>query len=367
MTLLDRQLIASFVKAYVVCLVSLLGMYAVIDLFMNLDDFTRDRGFADMTEYIGQYYGCKLTQIFDRLCEPVALLAAMFTIGWMQRNNEVLPLLSAGVSTRRIVRPVLVGAFATLGLSILNQELLLPNIDSHLVLQRGDPDGERDLQVKGSYEVNRIHLSGRTGYRKDLLVKDFTVIIPQNMGEGITPLQAKEARYVPLDESRPETTGGWRLSQTTPAELDNYERVDGLHWIVPGEYFLKTKYVDFDVLTRSKSWYEFIPTHRLFGYLGSVDPTQLSRVAVVLHMRLTRPVLGMLLVLMGLSIILRDQNRNVFISAGLCLALCGVFFGCVFACKYLGDYEHLSPALAAWLPVLAFGPMSFVMFDAVHT
>ena len=46
-TLLDRQLIRSFFKAYLVCMVSLLGMYVVIDLFMNLDDFTRDGGFAE--------------------------------------------------------------------------------------------------------------------------------------------------------------------------------------------------------------------------------------------------------------------------------------------------------------------------------
>ena len=44
--------------------------------------------------------------------------------------------------------------------------------------------------------------------------------------------------------------------------------------------------------------------------------------AVMFHMRLTRPLLGLILVVMGLSIILRDQNRNVFISAGLCLLLC---------------------------------------------
>jgi lipopolysaccharide export system permease protein len=101
--------------------------------------------------------------------------------------------------------------------------------------------------------------------------------------------------------------------------------------------------------------------------MGRVGSTELSSVAVVFHMRLTRPVLGMILVFMGLSVILRDQNRNVFISAGLCLVLCAGFFAILFACKYLGDYEHLSPALAAWLPVLGFGPLSFVMFDAVHT
>jgi lipopolysaccharide export system permease protein len=77
--------------------------------------------------------------------------------------------------------------------------------------------------------------------------------------------------------------------------------------------------------------------------------------------------MGMLLVFLGLSMILRDQNRNVFISAGLCLFMCAVFFGAMFLCKHLGDHSYLSPALAAWLPVLVFGPLAFVLFDAVHT
>jgi lipopolysaccharide export system permease protein len=75
----------------------------------------------------------------------------------------------------------------------------------------------------------------------------------------------------------------------------------------------------------------------------------------------------MLLVFMGLSIILRDQNRNVFISTGLCLILCAVFFIAGFACKFLGERDFVAPVIAAWLPVLIFGPLSFVMFDAVHT
>src|SRR5258707_446925 len=40
MNLLDRLLIRSYLKAYVVCLVSLLSLYVVVDLFTNVDDFT---------------------------------------------------------------------------------------------------------------------------------------------------------------------------------------------------------------------------------------------------------------------------------------------------------------------------------------
>ena len=68
-----------------------------------------------------------------------------------------------------------------------------------------------------------------------------------------------------------------------------------------------------------------------------------------------------------LSVILRDQNRNVIISSGMCLVLCGVFFASSFACKMMGDKELLAPALAAWLPVLCFGPFAVAMFDAVQT
>jgi lipopolysaccharide export system permease protein len=367
-TLIDRQLTYSFIKSYIFCLISLLGMYIIIDLFMNLDEFTRDGSFADTVDYIITYYGYKSTQIFDRLAEAIALLAAMFTVAWMQRNNELLPLLSAGVSTRRVVRPVLITACATLGLTVLNQELVLPNIDNYLVDHRGDREGNRETQVKSAFESNGIHLSGKAAYKKDLLVKDLDVVIPQKQGEGIVHLQAKEARYIPPVDNQ-KHTGGWMLTQTTPPEVDAKLKLEGLglDYIVPGQYFLATKYVDFDIITRSKYWFNYLTTYRLSQDIGKVDITQLAGVAVVFHMRLTRPLLGAILVFMGLSVILRDQNRNVFISAGLCLALCGVFFGAQFTCKFLGDYEHIGPALAAWLPVIGFGPLTFVMFDAVHT
>jgi lipopolysaccharide export system permease protein len=66
-------------------------------------------------------------------------------------------------------------------------------------------------------------------------------------------------------------------------------------------------------------------------------------------------------------VILRDPHRHVFISAGWCLVICGMFFGMVFGSKYLGDHEIFPPALAAWLPVIVFGPTAFIMFDAIYT
>jgi lipopolysaccharide export system permease protein len=364
-TIIDRQLIFNYFKAYLVCLVSLLGLFIVVDLFMNLDDFTNHRlGLGPVLSHIGVYYGQKSIQIFDRLCESIVLLAAMFTVAWMQRNNELLPLLSAGVSTRRVVRPVLMSACLMMSLAVLNKEVVMPNLDSYLLDNRGDPDGKKEKEVKGGFESSGVLISGKTAVKKEMLIKNFTVVFPPNLG-GPLKIEAKEARYIPPGAGV--FSGGWDLTGAQPSELDHAATSDVLTNISPGRYFLKTQEIDFDVLTRQKNWFEVIPIWQLIEEMGKTGSSKLASVAVVFHMRLTRPILGMILVFMGLSIILWDQNRNIFISAGLCLVLCAIFFAAWFGCKYLGDFEHLSPALSAWLPVMVFGPVSFVMFDAVHT
>lgn len=370
--LLDRQMIYSYVKAYLICLVSLLGLFIVIDLFMNLDDFTQGgRPLHVVLEHIGKYYGYKSTQVFDRLCEAIVLLAGMFTVAWMQRNNELLPLLSAGVSTRRVVRPVLFASCGMLALSVLNQEFILPNIDVYLVERREDPSGEKEIEVKGARERNGILIVGETATKKDLTIKKFSCVIPPAGGRNssILILQAREAVYVPRDPDDPhkKLTGGWLLKSATPAALEGWSAEEVLQPLGPNRYFLYTRDVDFDTATRPKNWFMYMPTYGLYEEINKPGNNQLSSLAVIFHMRLTRPALGMILVLLGLSVILRDQTRNVFISAGMCLVLCGLFFATCFFCQYLGNQEFLAPATAAWLPVLVFGPLSFVMFDAVHT
>ena len=374
LTILDRQMIFNYAKAYVFCLVSLLGLFIVVDLFMNLEDFIGHRDeLWDVVQYVGVFYWFKSFQIFDKLCESVILLAGMFTVAWMQRNNELLPLLSAGVSTRRVVRPVLLGAFAMMGLAAVNQEFGLPNIDCFMLENRQNPDGAKETEVLGAFDMNGTHVSGKTAVKQKRIVKEFIAIIPKSIARNSDgTLQAKEAEYIP-ERPNDKRSGGWLLTNTTPAELPDWpaDRVDVLQPLGDGMYFLKTKGVDLETITRVKNWFMYLPTPQLLRELDRPGNTQHANLAIVFHTRLTRPLMGMILIVLGLSVILRDQNRNIFISAGLCLILCVVFFASIFACQFLGKDDffssYISPALAAWLPVLVFGPFAAVMYDAVHT
>jgi lipopolysaccharide export system permease protein len=366
MFLLDRQLIRSYLKAYLICFISLLSLYIVIDLFTNIDDFTSaNQGVMEATNHILTYYAYRSTQIFDKLSEAIVLLAAVFTVAWLQRNNELVPLLSAGISTQRVVRPVILSATLMLGLSLANQELLVPHIADQLLNARVDPQGDGEVILPWAYETNGILLAGQTAYRKQGLVKNFCVTIPENLGNGLVELAASEARYIPRGSGK--YSGGWLLTETQPPQLDNWTNTKILEPIDAGKYFLYTQDVDMAALTRHSKWFVFASTYQLFEEMSKPESKKLSPMAVLFHMRLTRPILGLILVFLGLAVILRDQNRNVFVAAGMCLVMGATVFAGTFFCKFLGDHDFVAPALAAWGPVLFFGPLAFVLFDAVHS
>jgi lipopolysaccharide export system permease protein len=366
MKILDRLVILAYVRSCLFCLFSLLSLYVIIDLFTNLDEFfNNDQGFAAGLVSIGRYYMYSSTRILDRLCEPIVLLAGAFTVAWMQRNNELLPLLSAGVPTRRVLRPVFIGALLFLGLGIANQELIIPRIAPMLVRQRNDMDGVGETFAQASYDSTGIHVEGHKARRKDQTVSLFFCTIPDAQGNGLVHLSAKEAQYIPPGSGP--YTGGWLLTDTTPPSLTEWDNPKLARMIDHGRWFVYTRDINFETITRNGTWYMLFSTQRLHELLNNSDARRLEAMAVLFHMRLTRPIVGFLLVVMGLSVILRDPNRNVFVSTGYCLVLCALFFGVVYGCKFLGDHEYFAPALAAWLPVIIFGPTAFVMFDAIHT
>ncbi|HVK17230.1 MAG TPA: LptF/LptG family permease [Fimbriiglobus sp.] len=364
MTTLDRMFFAGYLRSYLIVLVSLLSLYVIVDLFTNLDDFSKGATFVENARHIGWYYATRVSQIFDRLSEAITLLGAMFTIAWMQRNNELLPQLSAGISTRRVLRPVLFGAILTLALGPLNQELVIPRIAEDLITDRDDPDGVKNTPVRGAYDPTGVHLEGQAAVRRDKMIRYLWVTFPEGGPSGMAHLTAKEAYYVPPDGGA--QAGGWMLLYTTP-DLSEGALPPNLERVGVGKYFLRTREVDFDSVTRGANWFLFASTPKMRELLAKPDARRQPAVATAFHMRLTRPLIGILLTVMGLSVILRDQNRHVFINAGLCLILCAVFYAAVYGCKYLGENDFVSPPLAAWLPVLVFGPLAVALVDAIHT
>ncbi len=365
-TALDRMFLVTYVRSYVIVLVSLISLFVVIDLFTHLDDFmNKSGGFAASVRHIVVYYGNRVPELFDLLGNFMTLIAAAFTVAWMQRNNELLPLLSAGVPTRRAVRPVLLGSALTLALGPLNQQFLIPEVADQLTVGRDDPERAKAQVLMGAYDASGIHFEGFAGFRKDRRVERMSITFPENSPSGMLHLTADEAVYVPKRGDDP-LAGGWLLIRAVPDTFDG-PLPTNLTVISTGRFFLKVKDADYDAVCRGGSWYVYASTTDLREMLLDPEPRRRGRMAVLFHGRVTRPFVGMMMVVFGLSVILANPNRHVIISSGMCLVVSATIFLFVLACKYLGDQDVLPAALSAWLPVIVFGPPAIVAFDAVHT
>ncbi len=365
-TTLDRMFLVSYFRSYAIVWTSLIGLYVVLDLFTHLDDFVnKPGGFAASARHITFYYGYRVPQLFDLMAEPITLMAAAFSVSWMQRNNELLPQLSAGIPTRRAIRPILLGAAVTLSLGPLNQEFLIPKVADQLMTQRDDPEGAKAQVLMGAFDsATGIHLEGFAGFRKDKKVERLNVTFPENSPSGMLHLTADEGVYVPKGDGP--LTGGWLLTRATPDAFDG-PLPTNLTALGTGRFFLKVHDADFDAVCRGGTWYVYAPTTKLRELLIDPEPRRRGKMAVLFHTRLTRPLVGAIAVVLGLSVILWNPNRHVIISAGLCMAFSAGLNLFVIACKYLGDQDVLPAPLAAWLPVLVFGPPTVVAFDSVHT
>jgi lipopolysaccharide export system permease protein len=364
-TTLDRMALVSFFRSYAIVWSSLISLFVVIDLFTHLDAYmNRPGGFVVIARYIIRYYAYRIPQVFDLLAEPISLMAATFTVAWMQRNNELLPQLSAGIPTRRIIRPVLFGAAITLTFAPLNQELLIPEIADELMTARDDQEGAKAQILMGAYDASGVHLEGQAGFRRDKRIEHFFATFPESSPSGMVHLTASEAIYIP--ESGEPYTGGWMLTNTTPDSFTG-QMPTNLTVLGTGRCFLKVTTADFDTVSRGGTWYVFASTSRLREMLTATEARRQVKMAVELHTRVTRPVLGMLAVLLGVAVILSNPNRNVVLSAGLCLMVLAGYYVATLGCKAVGNADYITPPLAAWLPVMIFGPLAVVTLDTVHT
>lgn len=116
------------------------------------------------------------------------------------------------------------------------------------------------------------------------------------------------------------------------------------------------------VLRQSGRWLEFMSTAQLTRLIRLKRVPDREAALLTKYIRFTDPINNLIMLLLGLPFIL-SRERNVRASATLCLLIVGTFYAFVYVCRYVG----LPPMLAAWLPVLLFGPIAVVMLDSVKT
>src|SRR5436305_10010015 len=121
MSLLDRYVLRNFLQAYIYCIVGFISIWLIFDISDNISTFI-DQNFGLLR--VIHYYLTQVPQIFVILLPVSLLLALLFCLGRMSRSNEIVSMLTAGVSIPRLLAPLIgMGLLTVAGSFALNYAL----------------------------------------------------------------------------------------------------------------------------------------------------------------------------------------------------------------------------------------------------
>lgn len=370
MTLFDRYLLHTFLRVLLVSFLSLTGLYIIIDLFGNLDELLTYAGReGSLAQVIASYYGARVLSFFDRTSSLLALLAAIFTITWFQRSNELTAVMAAGIPKYRVARPLVVASIGVALLAAANRELGLPPVRDKLCRNAQDWLGERAQRLTPRRDNRtRILLAGRATVAAERQILQPSFRLPATFASFGRQIVAATATYEPADSQH---AGGYRLDGVLqPANLAELPtaQLDGQGviltprdhpWLAPHQCFVVSD-VTFEHLGSDATWRQYASTAELLRAVRNPSLDYGADTRVALHRRFVQPLLDITLLFLGLPLVLARSSRNIFVAAAQCLLLMLAFVVVALVCQTMGNTVLVSPALAAWLPLLIFVPPAYM-------
>lgn len=371
MSILDRYLLRQYAQVLLICFCSLMGLYAVIDALGHLDQFSAhaEKTGTGVLGAIGRFYAFQALGFFDRTSGILAMMAAMFTLAWLKRHNELTALLAAGIPQLRAALPLLVASAAISALAAASREVVLPNIRGELLRSTKDLTGSSEQPLRPMYDsASDIVLGGEATVAEGRRLIQPFLLLPRGRvaaaeGQYLEATRDRPAGYLLTDVAAGAETLG-EPSLVVDGEVALYSPHD-TPWLKPRQLFFPSD-VDFDRLAAGPKWRHFASTAELLDHVQHPASDVPTAAYVTLHGRLVRPLLDVSLVVIGLPLILSRRGRSPFLAIGLAMALVAGFLLIALTCEFLGNSGWISPSLAAWLPLFLFVPLAVAGSDALR-
>jgi lipopolysaccharide export system permease protein len=379
MRILDRYIVRSFLVNYLLALGVLVGMYTLLDLIVNFDSFTKaaqsnteaNNATAWKVLYdIIDYYAYQFLVIFQQISGAIPLLAAGFTMVRMTRHNELTAMLAAGVSLYRVAVPIILVSVCFSMFNIVNQEMIICQdfIVQKLLRPHGGEatetvtredrldfvrDSDNSLLTAGSYDPKNKQLKDvrillrdpNSSALKRRISADTATWLP-NANEGLGAWEMKGAMQIDdSPDADPAKQAAGRVStlmyttSVTPRQID---------------LIFQKKAVDYLSSTQIR--------------MLASDPMESNKGALykVMYLRFTQPMMNIIMLLIGIPFLLTREPGRLIKNMFYCVIVTGIVFAGTFVMFSMSG-KTVDPLLAAWLPVLIFGPFAVVMLDLIKT
>lgn len=367
MTVLDRYLLRSLLVNYLIGLGVMLSLYVVLDMFVNMDEFTEQRyPFFTILGNIADYYTPNLLLYFSQLSGVITLFACAAVLARMRKLNEMTAILSSGVSLYRVARPVLIFGVVMTGLLVVDTEWLVPAVAHKLSRTHDDADGKRAYEVLFLRDKGGALLSAGRFHPESHDLERMLVLVRNEDGSVLQTWEADRAIWEAPGSTRPQ--GRWRLERgrlTTRSAGAETELGPRDHQSVTyPAYYESDLSPEAIELRQSQGWVRFLS----LAQLSDLEMDQSANRASIMqtrHSRIAAPIVSFLLLLLGLPFFLDRSPANVIGDAGKCLLVCGLCYVVTFVAQNIRS--ETASALPAWIPIFVFGTLAMVLLDRVRT
>jgi len=341
------------------------GIFVVFDLFTNLDSLIQaGKAAHNIPKIIFLYYLFKSIPIIMLLGSVLSLVAAMVTVAMLMRNNEFVPIQAAGISTLRIIRPLIIAVLCITAMFCVMREFLLPNIQDQIAMEAADFVENKGtlLNVVIDGETN-VNILGDRVFRSEKRISKPEFIFPKTIAKQTLRLTGNEAFYRSATKHRP---AGYLLTgvhdksilqssslmwEGKPILLTPSDAAD----LEPDQCFVVSN-VPFESLASIDAW-RYATLWSLVSAARNKSLDVGASIHSAIHSRLTQPILDITILFLGLPVLLVSGDRNVFKAMGLSGLILIAFLLVCYASQFAGANSGM-PVLGAWLPMMIFVPIA---------
>ena len=371
-TTFDRYLLGRLLHTFSVFFVAAYGLYIVIDLFTNIDDFQESSASSlDLFRRIAEHYAYRACEFFEMAGQILIVISVIVVLGLLQKHSETYPLLAAGIPAFRLLKPLLIAAAILNAALIANQECIIPA----LAVQLQTPRGSKTAQVQTvepvyDYWNYLMHIDGDQVLVQSQTLVGASFILPKpEIVRQICVLKAEKATFVSETKKH---RSGWLLQNMTGVLDTDLLTDEGRTRIIPssnGKDVFIVSEVSFDQLYNRGRNMKLLSSLQLIQRIQnpSTGPMPVRGQSLALHLRITRPFLCLLNIAIALPLVMRRESHSLITNMVLCACVLGMLYAVAQGCFALGSIGQISPDFAAWLPVILTGVVSTWTSGLVQT
>ena len=353
---LDRYIIGKFIGTYFFAILLIIGLAIVFDFNENLSKFTTYH--APWKAIVFDYY-MNFVPYFANLFSPLfVFIAVIFFTSKMAGNSEIISILAAGISFKRLLRPYMISCVFISTMSFVLAAYVIPhgtvirqNFESLYKNNKKNTSAENvQLQVDKGVIAYIQHYDNRMKRGYGFCLDKF-----ENK-KLVSHMTASEIQYDTISESKYH----WKVQNWKIREMRGMRET-----IISGiqrDTVIQMEPID---LVYSKGQQETFTSPELSDYISKQinrGSSNVVRYQVEYHKRIATSFASFILTIIGASLSSRKRKGGMGMYLGLGLALSFLYIMLQTISATFAINAGTTPILAAWVPNILFAIVAWFCY-----